>query len=347
MRHVDTDPESGAEIWRLADDERPSDNIYGEQPYSSADGTRVALRHYAIDGGAGGLSFVDLRDGSVRVVLDEAPRFPAFHGWGENLYVQQEIGDRLVLRRAPYASGVLEDGVELPAAEGRFSYGTVSADEAHYAVNVHRDDTPCRLLHVDLADGSVRELARSNERYFKHEQFARDGSNRVMIQANSQDVSRVGLGAVGLDGELRWFAADQPHTPRPTGHEAWVGDTASIFFSTGWDEAARGNLWTVDLDDEAPRLVGTVRGGHISVSRCGRYGLIDNRAEGIPLYVGSLTGGRWARLCATGTVHDDQQWSHAHPYLTADNAWAVFTSNRDGHPQVYGTRLPAGMLESL
>ena len=90
-----------------------------------------------------------------------------------------------------------------------------------------------------------------------------------------------------------------------------------------------------------------MRGGHISVSQCGRYFLVDDGRDGVPLTVGSLRSGRHAHLAFTATVHDDQQSSHAHPYLTADNQWAVFTSNREGRSQVYGARVPADLLASL
>jgi hypothetical protein len=350
MHAIHTDPETGAEIFRLTDDPRPADNIYGEQPYASADGSRIVVRYYPSEGaGDGSLVLLDLSDGSQQIVIDTAPRFPAFHGWGTFFYGQEQRGDRLILRRWDYLSAAGEDVADLPTGEGRFSYGTVSADGKHYVVSVHGDEgAPCRVLHVDLETGEWRQLVSSTERYFKHEQFSRDGRDRVMLQANSQDVSRVGLAAASLDGELSWFAADAPHTLRPTGHEAWVGDQSRVFFSTAWDPE-RGNLWTAGLEDPEPTPLGpSIRGGHVSVSRCGRYALIDNaREDGTPLYLISLASGRWQRLVDTGTVSDRNQWSHAHPYLTADNAWAVFTSNREGHPQVYAARVPDGLLASL
>ena len=349
MKLIDTDRNSGAEIWRLSDDPRPTDNIYGEQPYASVDGSRLTLRHYADAGLDGGLSFLDLTDGSLHAVVETTPRFPAFHGWGRHFYCQQQVDDVLILRRWDYLSLTQEDMAELPGDKGRFSYGTVSADGRHYAVCVHNDKpAPCCVLYVDLVSGQCRELTSSAERYFKHEQFSRDGRDLVMLQANSHDVSQVGLGAVDLDGKLTWFAADAPHTPRPSGHEAWVGNRTEVFFSTRWDEE-RGNLWTATLGEEAPTALGpSVRGGHVSVSRCGRYWLVDDGSQGdVVLTVGCLASGHSAHLGSTGTVHDDKQWSHAHPYLTADNAWAVFTSNREGWPQVYGARLPEGLLASL
>ena len=350
MHSIHTDPHCGARIMRVADDPRPADNIYGEQPYASADGSCIAVRYYSAEGaGQGSLDLVNLEDGSARTIIPTPPRFPAFHGWGTFLYGQEERGDRLLLRRWGYLSAAAEDVAELPVGEGRFSYGAVSADGGHYVVSVHgAAGAPCRVLHVDLASGNWRELVASSERYFKHEQFSRDGRNLVMLQANSQDVSQVGLAAVSLDGEAKWFAADAPHTRRPTGHEAWVGEQSRVFFSTSWDDAL-GNLWTAALDAASPKPLGPgVRGIHVSVSRCGGYAVVDSsREDGTPLYLISLTSGRWQRLLDTRTVGDGKQWSHAHPYLTADCAWAVFTSNREGRPQVYAARVPDGLLASL
>ena len=77
MNHIETDTGTKAEVYQLADDVRPADNIYGEQPYSSADGTRIAVRHYPGDGREGSLSILDLGSGDSEVILDRTPRFPA------------------------------------------------------------------------------------------------------------------------------------------------------------------------------------------------------------------------------------------------------------------------------
>ena len=349
MQQIDVDENSGAEIWRLDDDERPTDNIYGEQPYGSEDGSRLTLRHYATDEIAGGLSILDLEEGRQISIVDDEPRFPAFHGWGQHLYGQQVVDDRLVLRRWDYRSLEVEDLADLPQHEGRFSYGTVSADGKHYAVCVHNDPpAPCRVLLFDLIAGSYGELAASEDRYFKHEQFSRDGRDLVMLQANSADVSLVGLAAVDLTGDLTWFAADAPHTPRPSGHEAWIGGESQIFYSTRWDDE-RGNLWTATLgEDNSTSLGPAVKGSHVSVSRCDNFWLVDDGSvPDVPLHIGCFASGESRRLVSTSTVHDGQQWSHAHPYLTADNRWAVFTSNRHGDSHVYGARLPRDFLSGL
>ena len=351
MKLVETDPNSGAEIYQLVDDPRPADNIYGEQPYSSADGTRVAIRFYPKNGQPGGLSFLDLEDGSHHTVLAEAPRFPAFHAWGEHLYYQQG-GDELVLKRCNYQTLKKEDITSLPTKEGRFSYGTASQDGRYYAASVHPEGGSSKVWCTDLSTGKSGTLAHRDDYHFKHEQFSLDGNNRILIQANEMPaVECVHLGALEPDREgITWFPVDRPHTPRPTGHEAWIGRTDHIFISTGSDEDSPGNLWTAGLNDNAPTLVSVTpyRFGHVSVSRCGQYWVGDATQErDIPIHIGSLKSGNHKRLVLSRTEHDGQQWSHTHPYMTSDNAWLIYTSNRGGHSQVYGAKIPQEFLNRL
>lgn len=352
MKHVETDPETGAEIYQLTEEDRPSDNIYGEQPYASPGGDRIAIRHYPEGGMGGGLSILDLEDGALHPVLTTAPRFPAFHAWGEFLYYQEQVGDRLVLNRCHYRTLAKEEMTALPTQEGRFSYGTASPDHRYYAASVHPEGGSSKVVLIDLSNGRARTLAHRPDYHFKHEQFSLDGQNRVLIQANKlPDVKEVHLGALDADREgVAWFPADRPHTPRPTGHEAWIGRTGRIFFSTATDPDSEGNLWAAGLGDPSPARVSKTRTrfGHVSVSRCGRYWIGDaTRDTDIPIHIGSLASGAHRRFIFSRTAHDGQQWSHTHPYMTADNRWLIYTSNRSGRPQVYGARIPAAFLEGL
>lgn len=349
---VETDAESGARIFQLTDDERPTDDIYGEQPYSSPSGDRIAVQHTRIAGRDGGISIVDLHDGAVYPVVTSKPRFPAFHAWGEYLYYQEEVGEKLLLRRCHYRTLAKEDVLELPKLDGRYSYGTVSQDLRYYAVSFHPTDGGSKVLLFDLKSGERRELIHRLDYHFKHEQFSRDGRNRVLIQANKMpEVKEVHLGALEVNREgIRWFPADRPHTPRPTGHEAWVGGTERILFSTASDKDSLGNIWTAALEDATATLVSQTptRFSHVSVSRCGRYWLGDATGEkGVPIHIGSLKTGRHRRLVFSRTVHTREQSSHTHPYLTADNRWLIFNSTRSGRAQVYGALLPDGFLQSL
>ncbi|MCK5803169.1 MAG: hypothetical protein KAI66_10070, partial [Lentisphaeria bacterium] len=131
---VETDSETGAQIHLLGADERPADNIYGEQPYGDPTGRWIAVRYYAGGGKPGGISIIDLSDGSRRDVLVGEPPFPAFHPWSDFLYYHEKIDGHLTLRRCRYDTLAIENVAVLPEELGRFSYGTVSGDHRYYAV---------------------------------------------------------------------------------------------------------------------------------------------------------------------------------------------------------------------
>ena len=348
---VEIDEESGAQIFLLGADERPADNIYGEQPYSDPGSRRIAIRYYPGGERPGGIEVVDLYDGSRHEVLAGKPPFPAFHPWSEWLYYRQSVDGVQMLRRCNYLTLEVENVAPLPPERGGYSYGTVSPDHRWYAVAVRPEGADAsRVDLLNIETGEWRVLLDKAGYHAKHEQFSRDGRNRVLIQLNQMpDVKQVLLGEIDLSGELKLFPADQPHTLRPTGHEAWVGDTSSIFFSTAADPETGTNIWTGAVGDEGPTPVAGpgVRIGHVSVSADGRYWIGDTGEEGVPIYVGSFETGRCRRAVFSRTVYDGKQWSHAHPYMTADNRWLIFTARRGELPQVYGAKLAEGWLESL
>jgi Tol biopolymer transport system component len=346
----ETDAESGAEVRLLGGDERPADNIYGEQPYGDATGRRIAIRYYPLPRKAGGINILDLRDGANREILSGKPPFPAFHAWGEWLYYAQTVQGKKMLRRCNYLTLKVEDVAELPPERGSYSYGTVSPDHRYYAVSVQPPGGgPSRVDLLDLRTKQWRVLLDKPGYHAKHEQFSRDGRNRVLIQLNQMPgVKMVLLSELDVAGTERPFPADRPYTLRPTGHEAWIGSTSSIFFSTGADATSKGNVWIAKVGDEKPRLVHEgKRFGHVSVSRDGKYWIGDTGEKGVPIYIGSFATCRCKRACFSRTEYDNQQWSHAHPYLTADNKWLIFGARRKGHPQVYGAKLKDGWLETL
>lgn len=350
-RPVEVDVESGAAIYLLGADDRPADNIYGEQPYGDATGRRIAIRYYPLsDEQPGGINIFDLENGSNHEILSGKPPFPAFHAWGECLYYAQTVAGKKMLRRCNYLSLDVEDVAELPPERGSYSYGTVSPDHRYYAVSVRPPGGGPSNVHVlDLRTNEWSVLLDKPGYHAKHEQFSRDGRDRVLIQLNQMpDVDVVLLSELEIGGGEKRFPADQPYTLRPTGHEAWIGTSSSIFFSTATDPAINGNVWRAKVGDEEPTLVYQgKRFGHVSVSRDGKYWIGDTGEKGIPIYIGSFATGRCRRACVTRTEYDGKQWSHAHPYLTADNRWLIFTARRKGHPQVYGAKLKEGWLDDL
>jgi hypothetical protein len=268
------DAESGAEVYLLGRDERPADNIYGEQPYGDVTGRRIAIHDYSTANKRGSLNIFDLQDGSNHEILSGKVPFPAFHAWGEWLYYAQGVQGKKVLRRCNYLSLKVEDVAELPPDRGTYSYGTVSPDHRYYAVSVQPPTGgPSKVHLLDLRTKEWSILLDKPGYHAKHEQFSRDGRNRVLIQLNQMPgVKVVLLSELEIGGSEKPFPADRPYTLRPTGHEAWIGTTSSIFFSTGADKTSKGNIWSGKVGDEKPKLVyeGT-RFGHVSVSRCGKY----------------------------------------------------------------------------
>ncbi|NLJ34734.1 MAG: hypothetical protein GX358_00660 [candidate division WS1 bacterium] len=350
---LETDPDSGAQVYLLGGDPRPADNIYGEQPYSDASGRRIAIRYYSHDGMTGGLNVFDLYDGSSHEIVSEEPLFPPFHPWGEYLYFLQRTDRDLTLRRCRYQEpDRIEDIALLPPERGEYSYGTMSPDHRWYAVAVRPEGAAGhRVELLDLQTEQWQVLLEMDGYHAKHEQFSRDGRNRVLIQLNKlPDVEQVLLGEISLDGHFVLFPADRMWTPRPTGHECWIGETNRIFYSTRMDERAGTNIFIGAAGDEAAKPVSGPGPhiGHVAVSKCGRYWVGDTSEDGIPIYIGNLESERCKRFVFSRTVYDGNQWAHAHPYLTADNKWLIFTARRGEQlPQVYGARLPEGWLDEL
>lgn len=348
---IETDPESGAAIFVLGADARPADDIYGEQPYGDATGRRIAIRYYPLDDQPGGINILDLEDGSNHEILSGNPPFPAFHGWGEWLYYAQPVDGVNMLRRCNYLSLAVENVAPLPPERGGYSYGTVSPDHRYYAVSVRPPDAKESQVHLlDLKTNVWSVLLDKPGYHAKHEQFSRDGRNRVLIQLNKMpDVDVVLLNELNVDGTELRFPADQPYTLRPTGHEAWIGTTSEIFFSTALDETLGGNVFRGKVGDPNATLVYKgKRFSHVSVSRDAKYWIGDTGEEGVPIYIGNFETGQAKRVCFSRTVHDGKQWSHTHPYLTADNQWLIFGAVREGgHPQVHGAKLAEGWLADL
>ena len=87
---------------------------------------------------------------------------------------------------------------------------------------------------------------------------------------------------------------------------------------------------------------------HISATKCGKYFIADSyQVPGVPILIGSIRTGKTRVLCESKTTGGGGQYSHAHPYITSDNKWAVFNSDRTGLAQVYIASIPDGFLESL
>jgi hypothetical protein len=155
------------------------------------------------------------------------------------------------------------------------------------------------------------------------------------------------LSELTLDGQEYLFPADQPYTKKPTGHETWIGTTSTIFFSTGGSVDDIRNIWTAQAGE--PNAIHVPSGkhvAHVSVSKCGRFWIGDTDEKDVPVYIGRF-GSNTCKRAVFSHAAFDKYIKHSHPYMTADNRWLIFTSVRDGRPQVYGAKLKSDWLDGL
>ena len=264
------------------------------------------------------------------------------------------------------------------AKDGMYYAGAFLGPQRYGIVRIHPDTGEIKIIH------------RSNAEIFNaHPQIEPGQGKRLLIQHNrgskieddgsvKKAFGKLGttLYTINLDGSDRQtFNVGRPHTPTLQGHEAWIGHTGNILFTTHWQSlqrrAERGNIWMIRPGDEKPRPV--ARGftfWHCSTSRCGRYFIADTvqgpvvpnpdpaKAEKEPyvltpmpkrglIVVGSIATGKVQALCEVTADTSGGHYKHPHPYLSPDSKWAVFNTEKDGVAQVAAARIPDGLLEKL
>jgi hypothetical protein len=347
---LEKDADSGAQVYLLGGDERDANNVYGEQAYSDPTGRWILVQYLNQKGDKGPcLSVIDLTDGSRR---DIGGGGVAGHAWGEYVYFQQESEGKRMLRRCRYDTLKIEDVAQIPAELGRVGWsGTVSPDRRYFALcNKADKKAPAAKVHLlDIEGGKWSVLLDKPDHWCKHEQFSLDGRNRLMILFGhtSEKPAPVEL---EIGGKERRFPVGSPHTPNLSGHLAWIGTSDRICVTGDKNTDPPGMIWSAKVGDEKPTLVssGPRWFYHIGVSRCGRYWVADTFENGVPIYVGNFASGKWKRAVFSRTpTNATETHGHTHTYLTADNKWLIFTSQRDGHAQVYGAKLAEKWLESL
>lgn len=343
-------------------------DIYCEQPYCSADGSRIALlRNYRLGPGAtSDLLVYDIP--SYRISLLERDVIGVANAaWSGVLFVTVQKGNTKRLVRFDLNTMRREDlfslgsfppsGISTVGAGSR--YGLGSARLKNGAFGIHR---------LDLRTGKWKVVHESPDICNPHLQFRLYSGGRILIQENRGaqfdkngnmtlvcDPKRgVGLYSIATDGSDRKdFPVGPPHTPRTTGHECWIGNTDHVLVTVGdfhSDGKRRGTLLECSHDWSKPRVVSSHarRWNHISATKCGRYFVTDTYHDAAkPIIVGSIRTGKWKILCEGRTTGGGGQYTHLHPYMTSDNRWVVFNSDRTGLAQVYIAEVPRKFLESL
>jgi hypothetical protein len=143
-----------------------------------------------------------------------------------------------------------------------------------------------------------------------------------------------------------------------------VGESGAVLLTTVWDfetgaldpRTPDGNLFLLEPEAEAPRLLGTpeLRFHHVGVSRCGTYFVADaypapGTGGAARIVVGHVGSGRWRTLVSDARAGFlAPSWQQAHAYLTPDLGAVVHTAwLGDGPAQVCLAEIPEGFLEAL
>ncbi len=375
---------SGAKLRKATCAPAISNVIYHEQPFCSADGSRIAvfrthdarrwmpgellvydINRYALASllpGAGGQGYVAtdawsgllfvaaVADGATQLKTENDPSNSSHAVWCVDL-------NTLECRELPFACGDLR-AVSAGSRHGLFSH----------AIGETRSDgrQEFGVFQIDLESGDTKLIYRSCDICNPHLQYRRGLADRILIQenrdwrTNAQGVfgpsaqSTVGLCSIATDGsDRREFPIGGDHTPPTTGHECWIGETdrALVTLNAPHNDGKRsGCVLEVCHDWQAPRVVfdSPAHWNHIAASRCGKYFVADcYDTPETPLLVGNIETGKTAVLCHATAEGGGAQHTHAHPYFTSDNQWVVFNSDRTGITQIYLARVPDGFLKSL
>ena len=68
----------------------------------------------------------------------------------------------------------------------------------------------------------------------------------------------------------------------------------------------------------------------------------------MPIVIGNLWTGKHKTLLQNADAQGGgAQYTHPHPYITADNRHIIYNANPQGIPHVFKAEIPSGFLSSL
>jgi len=359
--------DSGTQISKLTSAQLLTNNIYCEQPYCSADGNHLALWRMSDPDPTvpGDLMVYDISGYRISKVQKNVFAI-ANAAWSGVLFVTVGAGADKRLMRIDINTLESEElfgwndipvaGLQTVSADGRYGLGSKQLERQRFGV-----------FRIDLQTGQSELIHEGPYLCNTHLQYRLHTASRILVQENrgcefAEDGTRIRacdergttLYTIAADGsDQKYFPVGAPFTPGTTGHECWIGDTdhalVTVSAPAGYD-GKQGTVLEVRGEWEQPRVVFETPyvWNHISVTRCGRYFVTDSyQVPDVPILLGSIQSGKTRVLCHSKTSGGGAQYTHAHPYVTSDNKYVVFNSDRTGIAQVYIASIPEGFLESL
>jgi len=359
----ETDPLSGAEIVQLTNRPIISTNVYQEQRFASADGTRIAISRWASRGNYE-VWVCDIptqrlhRVGKGRVVAANSRLNVVYYSIPDD--------EEIVLMRLNLKDLTIRELFRYKRERGGYK-ACVSPDERWFVRGPYNvKDNIYSLRIVDIATGEERVLCEVEDMFNPHIQFDLFDSSRLLAMVNrggSPRWKRDGRGQTGANGatiitvdvpsgKVTPLPVGEPDTARISGHQCWIGQTGKILFTAapGVHQSMVSGLGVYEVtqgDSKARHIVAGQPFNHLAVSDDGRFFIVDNHKTQ-RLFVGSVKTGRFLPLCDSHTNQGRSQYTHAHPYMTPDNKYVIFNSSAARNvAQVYAARIPDGFLEKV
>lgn len=355
------DPLSGAKVTQITSSPAISFNIYGEQLYCSADGTRLAFYRSAtsnIRDGEMELFVADLNRDGVARLGDAAGWLAGGNGRQDALfYLRRGSEGGLFITRLNFSTLAQDDVFEFgecPAPEFR-GLLAVSPDARYCMILRRLGDRRYGIERIDLKRGTWELIHEKDDIFNGHLQYNPAGGELMvqhnrggLLDADFNSVRSTGpegatLYVIDEDGKNeRPLPLGEPHTTPVTGHESWIGETGRVLVT-----ARGGKIYTAAPGDAKATLIATGSGFiHITASPDGRFYVVDSIGTG-RLFLGSIATRKVLPLCDSGASGGSPQYTHSHPYITPGNRRVVFNSDRTGIAQVYVARIPEEMLAKL
>ncbi len=358
------DPQTGARLWQVTDHPSISHSLYfltssflpGERELVFASFRSGSAQFYKACFPTG--SFKQLTDSK-----DINSFSSILSGDGGGLYFTRG-GQIVALRLADLQERIIADfpggklGEVSSSADGRWLVSAIRLDNRHGIV-------------VAAADGSRADIIHCQDRTIIHPQFS--PTDPSIIEYAADPAPRMYL--INRDGSGNRCLYENTNDEFVV-HETWLGHTGDLVF-TVWPRAlkrlnmktgrittiAEFNAWHIcpsadgrqvlcdtNCPDIGIQLVDVATGRRRTIC----YPASSNRGSQWPKGRYALKADFEAAAAQAGTsVGNELSWmemkadtvygpqcTHPHPALSDSGRYAVFTSDRTGHPQVYVVELP-------
>lgn len=235
--------------------------------------------------------------------------------------------------------GSLEEREVARAPEGLgFSMISIGRGAKRLASCWNRDRGGVVLL-TDLARGST-EVIHEHRRHVGHLQLEPARSETILFHDGNPATGRPRLWVLNMGGTDPRIIYDGSRGD--PSHFVWLPGRDAV--ATTLQPSHQGIL-RVGLEGEHRILSSDEHFWHAGASPDGALLCSDTLIPDTGLHIVDADTGRHRRLCLSKSSNAHPQWSHPHPTWSPDGKMVIFTSDREGMPQVYVAGVPEGFLE--